>query len=126
MFRIGVRRRLTAHHQLIGGDFGPEGLPHAHDYLIEISLEGQKLDHHGFLFDIAALERSVDRLMERYAGKSLNALPGFEGVNPSLERFAQDVAQRLEPDLRSRGPTGLTVRIWEHDSAWASHRLELE
>ena len=125
MYRIGVRRRLTAQHHLIGRDFGPEGLPHSHDYLLEVSLEGPKLDEHGFLFDIAALERSLDQLIERYAGKSLNALPGFEGLNPSLERFARDVAHRLEPDLRARGPTRLIVRIWEHDTAWASHRLEL-
>jgi 6-pyruvoyltetrahydropterin/6-carboxytetrahydropterin synthase len=125
MYRIGIRRRLTAHHQLIGGDFGPEGAPHSHDYLVEVSLEGPTLDRQGFLFDLAALERSVDQLMERYEGKSLNALSGFEGLNPSLERFARDVAHRLEPQLRGGGPTRLTVKIWEHDSAWASHHLEL-
>ena len=125
MDRVGIRRRLRAHHQLIGGDFGAEGVPHSHDYLIEVSLEGRTIDPHGFLFDLAALERHVDRLMERYDGKSLNALPGFEGLNPSLERFARDVAQRLEPHFTGRGLIGLTVKIWEHDSAWASHRVEL-
>jgi 6-pyruvoyltetrahydropterin/6-carboxytetrahydropterin synthase len=125
MYRLGIRRRLTAQHQLLGSDFGAEGMPHSHDYLVEVSLEGPTLDQHGFLFDLAALERHVDQLMERYDGKALNALSGFEGLNPSLERFARDVAQRLEPQLRGRGPTRLIVKIWEHDSAWASHRVEL-
>jgi 6-pyruvoyltetrahydropterin/6-carboxytetrahydropterin synthase len=125
MYRIGIRRRLTAYHQLIGGEFGPEGATHAHDYLVEVSLEGPTLDRHGFLFDIAALERSVDQLLKRYEGQSLNALPGFEGLNPTLERFARDVAQRLEPQLRGGGPMRLSVKIWEHESAWASHRVEI-
>jgi 6-pyruvoyltetrahydropterin/6-carboxytetrahydropterin synthase len=126
MYQIGIRRRLTAHHQLIGANFGAEGQPHSHDYVIEVSLEGPTLDQHGFLFDIAALERNVDEQMRRYEGKSLNALPGFEGRNPSLEWFSRDITRRLEPELSGRGPLRLTVKIWEHDSAWASHRVELE
>lgn len=124
MYKVAVRRRFTTFHHLIGGDWGAENQHHSHDYVLEVVCEGRTLDQHQYLFDISVLEKHLDAIVERYAGKSLNELPGFEGKNPSLELFARVISQHLEAALRTQ-PTlsGYDTVLWEHDSAWASYRV---
>jgi 6-pyruvoyltetrahydropterin/6-carboxytetrahydropterin synthase len=125
MFQVAVRRRVTAFHHLIGGDWGKENLHHSHDYLLEVICEGPKLDRHGYLFDISVLEAKLDGLIEQYAGRSLNEQPGFEGQNPSVERFAAVLAERVTPSLSGQGLDAFTMVVWEHEQAWASLKVKL-
>jgi 6-pyruvoyltetrahydropterin/6-carboxytetrahydropterin synthase len=126
MYRVAVRRRFTAFHHLIGGDWGAENTHHSHDYILEVVCEGGALDRHQYLFDISVLEKHLDALVTHYAQSDLNAQPGFEGINPSIERLAWVIAHQLAPALKSQ-PTvsSFDVVIWEHDSAWASYRMSV-
>lgn len=125
MFRVAIKRELTAYHHLIGGDWGRENDHHSHDYEIEIIVEGPELDRHGYLFDIAELRKHEARVHERYSNKDLNLLPEFEGQNPSVERFAKYFAQQLTEGLRLPGATDLTIKIWEDPETWASYRTRM-
>lgn len=126
MFSIGVTRSFIARHQLIGGDFGAEGQPHSHHYRLEARVEGSKLDEHGFLFDISVLEQRLDELVERLSESNLNELEALRGLNPSVERVAELCAEMIVPAV-SNVPrlARLTVRVWEHETAWASCSVEL-
>ena len=53
MFQVAIQQPLTAFHHLIGGDWGAENQHHSHDYVVEIIVEAEALDRHGYLFDIA-------------------------------------------------------------------------
>ncbi len=125
MFTLGLERRFVARHRLVGGDWGAENELHPHDYRLELRLEGRKLDSHSFLVDLVDLERHLDALVEEYRGRELNAMPGFEGFNPSLERFAQVLAERLAGEHWASGLETVSVRLWENDIAWAAYRKEL-
>jgi 6-pyruvoyltetrahydropterin/6-carboxytetrahydropterin synthase len=125
MFQVAIQKPLTAFHQLIGGDWGSENEHHSHDYVVEVILEGPELDRHGYLFDIAELRKHLDRVYDRYAGKTLNDLPEFSGQNPSVERFAQYFARELCRDLKLPGATDLTIKLWEDPITWASFRTRL-
>jgi len=124
MFTLGLERRFVARHRLIGGDWGAENELHAHDYRLELRLESRQLDSHSFLVDLVDLERRLDSLVGEYRERVLNELPGFTGFNPSLERFAQVLAERLASERWASGLHAVTVRLWESDSAWASYRKE--
>lgn len=119
MYRLCFTRAFTARHALIGGDWGPENKMHAHDYRIEWELRGPGLDGHGYLVDLVDVERTMDALLLRYSGACLNDLPEFRDENPSLERFARVLWERVAPGL----PAGVAcaVRLWENDSAWAGY-----
>jgi 6-pyruvoyltetrahydropterin/6-carboxytetrahydropterin synthase len=124
MYKVAVRRKFTAFHHLIGGDWGPENTHHSHDYVLEVVCLGPKLDQHQYLFDISVLERHLEELIARYSGNSLNELPGFEGKNPSIELFCAVLSKQLEPALRTQANlSGFDVVLWEHDSAWASFHV---
>src|SRR5262245_7905061 len=125
MFQVAIQQPLTAFHHLIGGDWGSENQHHSHDYVVEIIVEGEALDRHGYLFDIAELRLHQERVQERYAGANLNELPEFREQNPSVERFAQYYAAELLRGLRLPGATHLTIKIWEDPHTWASYRTRM-
>jgi 6-pyruvoyltetrahydropterin/6-carboxytetrahydropterin synthase len=123
MYRVAVRRDFIALHYLTGGDFGAESRLHAHHYLMELILEGERLDGFGYLADIAELNDLLHGFLERLANATLNELPEFRGLNPSLEHFARIAAHSLSDGISAPNVTGLTLVLWEDGSAWASFRL---
>lgn len=121
MYALSVRRDFRAEHFLIGGDWGVENEPHAHPYRLEVELHGEALDAHGYLLDIVDLEARLEAILERYAGRRLNDLPEFAGLNPSLEHFARIVCETLASGMPASNLRRILVRLWENDVAWASY-----
>ena len=119
MFRLGLKRVFEARHFLIGGDWGRENAEHAHRYSLEWVLAGPALDGHGFLADIVQLNETLDSVLDGYRGRLLNSLPGFEGLNSSLERFVRLLAEGLSAGADRPGLVTETVRLGESESAWA-------
>jgi 6-pyruvoyltetrahydropterin/6-carboxytetrahydropterin synthase len=122
-YTLAVKRDFVARHYLVGGDWGAENELHSHHYQVEVQLEGKMLDAHGYLVDIVALEAHLEELMAYYRDQTLNALPEFAGINPSIEHFArllgQEFLSRMKEPL-----SAVTVKIWENDIAWAAYREE--
>jgi 6-pyruvoyltetrahydropterin/6-carboxytetrahydropterin synthase len=125
MYTLAVQRRFEAIHHLIGGDWGAENFPHSHPYRLEVRLEGELLNEHGYLVDIVAVESFLDDLMQKFGSADLNELPEFAGLNPSLEHFARILCQALAVRLSGSGPQVISVQLWESDTAWASYRQDL-
>ncbi|GAB4505374.1 MAG: 6-carboxytetrahydropterin synthase [Anaerolineales bacterium] len=124
MYTLAVRRDFITRHFLIGGDWGPENLPNSHHYLLELQLEGENLDQHGYLCDIVEMERHLDETIGYYKEQMLNEKPEFKGLNPSLEHFARILAEKLNERLQAPNVTTLRVVLWENERAWAAYRLE--
>jgi 6-pyruvoyltetrahydropterin/6-carboxytetrahydropterin synthase len=122
VYRLGVSRNFEARHYLIGGDWGAENIEHSHHYRLELILEADKLDNHGFLVDIVEVERHLDEVVAEFSSKILNKLTCLNNRNPSIEEFATALhgifTRRLEPFLLET----ITVTLWEDDIAWTSYR----
>ncbi len=119
MYRLCFHRDFPARHHLVGGDWGAENSLHGHVYRIEWELRGAELDRHGFLVDLVDVERALGSILERYKDAVLNELPEFRGENPSLERFAAILWDRLSAALPAG--TQSSVRLWEDSLAWAGY-----
>lgn len=124
MYTLAVQRDFTAQHFLIGGDWGAENEWHSHHYRLEIQLEGATLDRHGYLADIVQVEALLEGIVTRYRDKTLNDLPEFEGLNPSIEHFCRIVCTNFSDGLDAANIRAVTVRIWENRIAWAAFRVE--
>lgn len=123
MYTLGVRREFIARHFLIGGDWGPENYPNSHHYTLELVLEGNELDQHGYLVDIVDVEKHLDGVVGYYKEQMLNDKPEFAGLNPSIEHFARILATALNEHIKAANITGLKVVLWEHASAWAAFQV---
>ena len=125
MYTVAVKRDFVAQHFLIGGDWGPENEWHSHHYVIELQLSGPTLDQHGYLVDIVDIEANLEALVAYYKDKTLNDLPEFAGLNPSIEHFARILTTQLAERIQADTLSDLTVKIWENEIAWASYRLSV-
>ena len=121
-YAMTVRTDFIAQHYLIGGGWGPENERNSHHYVLEGRLDGAELNQHGYLVDIVQVEAELRELREYYAGRLLNDLPEFQGLNPSIEHFARIVCQRLGKRLAAPNLSGIAVRLWENETASASYQ----
>jgi 6-pyruvoyltetrahydropterin/6-carboxytetrahydropterin synthase len=125
MYTVAVKRNFVSQHFLIGGDWGRENHKHSHHYQLELQLEGDTLDGHGFLVDIVDIEANLERQVEHYRDRTLNDLPEFVNLNPSIEHFSRIVCQALAEHIQAANIRSLTVKLWENEIAWASFQMEL-
>jgi 6-pyruvoyltetrahydropterin/6-carboxytetrahydropterin synthase len=124
MYTVAVKRDFVAQHFLIGGDWGPENQKHSHHYQIELQLEGAEPDSHGYLVDIVDIETNLNALVALYRDRTLNELPEFAGLNPSIEHFSRLLCQALSQRIHADNLRAITVKLWENEIAWAAYRLE--
>jgi 6-pyruvoyltetrahydropterin/6-carboxytetrahydropterin synthase len=125
MYTVAVKRDFVAQHFLIGGDWGAENAWHSHHYRVEVRLEGATLDRHGYLVDIVDIETSLAALVAYYRDKTLNELPEFAGLNPSIEHFARILCQALAGRVQAPNLSSITVVLWENEIAWAAYRQDM-
>lgn len=125
MFTLALQRRFEAQHHLIDGDWGAENSPHSHSYLLELRLEGESLNKHGYLVDLVDVEQHIDELLARFRDADLNSLTEFSGLNPSLEHFARILCTAIYRHFKETRLSAVTVRLWENESAWAEYRQDL-
>ncbi len=93
----------------------PDAHGHGHNYVLEVSLEGEPDPVTGMVFDLkrlkAVLERHVAGPMDH---RFLNhEVPPFDRVIPTAENLAIEIWKRIEPELRGDGAKLHSVRIWE-------------
>jgi len=124
LYSVALKRSFTAHHFLIGGSWGEENELHSHDYVVEVRLEGSKLDENNYLVDLVRLEAQVDQLITRFQDRTLNALPEFGGKNPSIELFAQILSEAIAEHLNNRNLSGVVVSVSQGEFASAAYRQE--
>lgn len=124
MYSISVQKDFIAQHYLIGGDWGEENDPHSHHYVIELIIEHDELDQHGYLVDIVDIEAGLDQTVNYFKDKMLNELPEFEGLNPSLEHFSSIIWQQLVMQVSLSGKGNLEIKLWENETCWAAYKKE--
>ncbi|MGO9572624.1 MAG: 6-pyruvoyl trahydropterin synthase family protein [Desulfomonilaceae bacterium] len=124
LYTVAVQRDFVAQHFLFGGDWGPENELHSHHYRVEVQLEGNGLDQHGYLVDIVDIESGLEELVSHYRDKALNAMPQFKELNPSIEHLSRIFCDQLSERIHASNITAVTVKIWENKIAWAAFRRE--
>ncbi|MGB3703146.1 MAG: 6-carboxytetrahydropterin synthase [Anaerolineales bacterium] len=124
MYTVAVKREFDAQHYLFGGDWGPENDLHYHHYQVELQLQGDMLDQHGYLVDIVDIERHLDVLVNHYQDQILNEGDEFKGLNPSIENFSRIMCMQLLEDIDRPNLSIITIKLWENEIAWASYCFE--
>jgi 6-pyruvoyltetrahydropterin/6-carboxytetrahydropterin synthase len=121
MYSTTVLTNFIAQHYLTVPNPGPEGVPHSHHFEVELTFRGPELNEYHYLVDIDVVREALESVRERYQDELLNDLPEFEGYNPSVERFARVVFERMSQAVTSETVAELSVQIWEDETAAAGY-----
>jgi 6-pyruvoyltetrahydropterin/6-carboxytetrahydropterin synthase len=122
VYILAVKRDFICQHFLVGGDWGAENQKHSHHYRLEIQLKGDTLDKNGFLIDIVKINSYLEKLICYYRDQTLNDLPEFKGLNPSIENFAKISYHILYPNIQETRISTFKIRVWEDEIAWVTYR----
>lgn len=97
--------------------YGPAANPHGHghNYVLEVSLQGEPDPVTGMVLDLKELKEILNReVVDPYDHRFLNyEVPPFDRVVPTVENIARDIWERLEAKLNRPGRRLHSVRVYE-------------
>jgi 6-pyruvoyltetrahydropterin/6-carboxytetrahydropterin synthase len=123
MFEVSVQQTFAAAHALRGYKGKCENL-HGHNYRVEVTVEGEKLDETGLLADFVDIKLAMKSVVDRLDHTNPNEIPPFDARNPSAENiayyFATEVQKQLPHEVRISA-----VKVWETETSLAVYRPPL-
>ena len=119
MFQISAEYTFAAGHALRGYKGKCENV-HGHNYKVQVTVAGEKLNSIGLLMDFVDLRAAIKSLVDRLDHRFLNDLPPFDQLNPSAENLAKYFYDGLEPQVREQGNRVSAVKVWETDTTSAT------
>jgi 6-pyruvoyltetrahydropterin/6-carboxytetrahydropterin synthase len=122
MFQITVDETFSAGHALRGYKGKCEN-PHGHNYKVQLTLEGPRLDAVGLLCDFSELKRAVREVISGMDHMFLNDLAPFDVINPSAENIAKYFYDETTLQLNALpdGARVTRITIWETDTTSATY-----
>jgi len=116
MYEITIAKSFSAAHCLkeIGGRC--EDL-HGHNFKVEVTVAGGELNRQDLLIDFRDLKGWTMEILGELDHKYLNDLEFFKGVNPSSERVARHIYDRLQVRCRQSAVKVTRVTVWESENA---------
>ncbi len=106
---------------LFGRASNPHG--HGHNYILEVTLEGEPDPATGMVFDLKQLKEVVQReVIEPMDHRFLNReVPPFDRVVPTTENLAIEIWRRLEQQLGKNGTRLHGVRLYETEDLFVDY-----
>ena len=106
---------------LYGAASNPHG--HGHNYVIEVTLEGEPQPETGMVFDLKRLKEVIQQeVLEPMDHRFLNReVPPFDTVVPTTENLAIEVWRRIEPHVASPRVRLHAVRVYETEDLYVDY-----
>ena len=123
MFEVTVEQTFAAGHALRNYKGKCENV-HGHNFKVQVTIEGQRLDESGMLVDFIDVKNVMRKVIDRLDHQFLNEIPPFDVLNPSAENIAEYFYQQMSPGLAS-APVPVRIRevkVWETDIQSATYR----
>ena len=98
-------------------------LSHGHNYVLDVTLEGEPDPVTGMILDLKDLKELLeDRILSVYDHRMLNKeVEPFATVVPTVENIAVDIWNRLQPLFAGRARL-YSVRVEESSDLWVEYR----
>ncbi len=110
IWEIIVENELSAKHRLrdVPAD---KGHMHAHRWTVRATVRARELTGPGWVLDFPVLSGALARVLKPYADRFLNERAPFDSVNPTREKIARVLAEKLAAEL--------------HDDRVVVHRIDI-
>jgi 6-pyruvoyltetrahydropterin/6-carboxytetrahydropterin synthase len=120
---VCAQSSLTAEQniELYGAAANPSG--HGHNYILEVTLEGDPDPVSGMVFDLKRLKEIIQQtVIDPMDHRFLNyEVPPFNKVVPTTENVAAEIWLRLEPHFKAAGPRLKNVRLFETEDLYVDY-----
>jgi 6-pyruvoyltetrahydropterin/6-carboxytetrahydropterin synthase len=123
MFEVSVEQTFAAGHALRNYKGACENV-HGHNFKVQVTIEGDRLDDTGMLVDFLDVKQSMRDVIARLDHVFLNDIAPFDVKNPSAENIAEYFYEELASRLESNPvPVQIReVRVWETEIQSAAYR----
>lgn len=124
MFELKIKNNFSAAHKLTMVGKKCENL-HGHNWNVEVRVSGEKLNPAGVLVDFGNIKQFVNKIMKELDHKYLNEIEIFNDAQPTSERIAIYIAEKLQTFLSEldEAVKVSSVTAWESDDASATYFL---
>lgn len=97
---------------------------HGHNYVVEVTVEGEADPVTGMVFDLRALKRVLnEEVIEPMDHRFLNReVPPFDRVTPTAENVAMEIWKRLKPRIDGPKVRLFNVRLYETADLYVDYR----
>ncbi len=112
--------------ELYGAAANPNG--HGHNYVLEVTLEGDPDPVTGMVFDLKHLKTIINQaIVEPMDHRFLNhEVPPFDRIVPTPENIAVDIWNRLAPSFLEGRAKLHKVRLYETEDLYVDYAGERE
>jgi 6-pyruvoyltetrahydropterin/6-carboxytetrahydropterin synthase len=122
MFKVTITKSFSAAHALkIGGKC--EDL-HGHNFKVDVTVEGLKLNPEGILIDFRDLKRWTVEVLDELDHKYLNDLSPFTGGCATSEKLAQHIYTLIAKKMKGQSARIAEVTVWESDNSRVAYSGE--
>jgi 6-pyruvoyltetrahydropterin/6-carboxytetrahydropterin synthase len=125
MFEVTVEQTFAAGHALRHYKGKCENV-HGHNYRVQVTAEGERLNSIGLLVDFVELKRVVRQIVDRLDHQFINDLEPFTELNPSAENIAKYFYDHVVEGMHLADSGSdvkiAQVKIWETDTSIAVFR----
>jgi 6-pyruvoyltetrahydropterin/6-carboxytetrahydropterin synthase len=105
--------------------YGPASNPngHGHNYVLEVTLEGEPDPATGMIIDLKELKEIINReVVEPMDHRFLNhEVPPFDTVVPTVENVAAEIWRRIEPAFGGSRAHLHNVRLYETEDLYVDY-----
>jgi len=111
--------------ELYGAAANPNG--HGHNYVLEVTLEGDPDPLTGMIFDLKTLKDVIQKnVVEPMDHRFLNyEVPPFDKIVPTAENVAAELWKRLEPRLTGERARLKNIRLYETEDLYVDYSGEV-
>ena len=112
---------LAQNQALYGPAANPNG--HGHNYVLEVTLEGDPDPETGMIFDLKHLKEIIQQsVVDPMDHRFLNyEVPPFDRVIPTAENVAAEIWNRLAPHFAGERAQLNNVRLYETDDLYVDY-----
>ncbi len=122
MYRIKVMGDFSAAHR-IDGYAGDCARLHGHNWKVAITIRTDRLDELGLSCDFREAKSILNEVLAELDHRFLNEHPWLAGGNPSSERLAKVIFDRIAPKI-AEGMALEAVELFESERSSVEYREE--
>jgi len=107
--------------EMYGLAANPKG--HGHNYVLEVTLEGDPDPVTGMIFDLKTLKEVIQKnVVDSMDHRFLNyEVPPFDKIVPTAENVAAEIWKLLEPQLKGERARLKNVRLFETEDLYVDY-----